>query len=70
MSASININPMFGFYFIFFIIPDTFIVINIFVSANVKKSGIAYEQIKSKDMELVTQKEILFELIKIKKLSQ
>jgi hypothetical protein len=61
---------MFGFYFIFFIITDTFNDINIFVAANVRKSGIAYKQIESKDMELVTQKEILFELLKIKKLSQ
>src|SRR5919112_5106512 len=67
MSPSININPLYGFYFISFIITGTFIVINIFVAVIVRKSEEAYKQIESKNMQPVTQKEILLELIEIKK---
>ena len=70
MWTSINFNPIFGFLLFFFIITGIFIVINIFVAAIERKSEITYKRKGSKNMELVTQKEILFELLEIKKLSQ
>jgi voltage-gated sodium channel len=67
MTPSINVNPLYGFYFISFIITGTFIVINIFVAVIVRKSEDAYKQIEIKDKGPITQNEILLELIEIKK---
>jgi voltage-gated sodium channel len=67
MLPSINNNPFYGFYYVIFIVTGTFIVINIFVAVIVRKSEDAYRQIEAKNMQPVTQKEILLELIEIKK---
>jgi voltage-gated sodium channel len=67
MSPLININPFYGIYFMSFIVIGTFIVINIFVTVIVRKSKDAYKQIESKHIEPISQKEILLELIEIKK---
>src|SRR5918993_4671097 len=67
MSSATNANPLYGIYFISFIIIGTFIVINIFVAVIVKKSEEAYKQIENTITTPVTQKEILLEIKEIKK---
>ncbi len=67
MSSATNANPLYGLYFISFIMIGTFIVINIFVAVIVKKSEEAYKQIENTVTTPVTQKEILSEIKEIKK---
>lgn len=67
MSSAMNANPLYGLYFVSFIMIGTFIVINIFVAVIVKKSEDAYKQIENTLTTPVTQKEILVEIKEIKK---
>jgi voltage-gated sodium channel len=67
MASAMKFNPLYGLYFISFIMIGTFIVINIFVAVIVKKSEEAYKQIENTVTTPVTQKEILSEIKEIKK---
>jgi voltage-gated sodium channel len=65
MSPVIDVNPLYGTFFISFIIIGTFIVINIFVAVIVRKSEDAYKQLENNISNPITQKEILFEIKEI-----
>ena len=67
MSPAIVVNPLYGLFFISFIVIGTFIVINIFVAVIVRKSEEAYKQLESEIMQPATQKEILLEIKEIRK---
>jgi voltage-gated sodium channel len=67
MSPAIYINPIYGAFFISFIIIGTFIVINIFVAVIVRKSEDAYKHIENNITDPITEKEILFEIKEIRK---
>jgi len=67
MSAVANVNPLYGIYFISFIVIGTFIVINIFVAVIVRKSEEAYKNLEIELANPVTQKEILYEIKEIRK---
>jgi voltage-gated sodium channel len=67
MSPAINVSPIYGIFFISFIIIGTFIVINIFVAVIVRKSEDAYKEIENNITNTVTQKEILLEIKEIRK---
>ena len=67
MSPATLVNPLYGIFFISFIVIGTFIVINIFVAVIVRKSEEAYKQLEMDIANPVTQKEILFEIKEIRK---
>jgi voltage-gated sodium channel len=67
MSPAIYVSPIYGIFFISFIIIGTFIVINIFVAVIVRKSEDAYKEIENNITNPVTQKEILLEIKEIRK---
>ncbi len=67
MSPAADINPLYGIFFISFIIVGTFIVINIFVAVIVRKSEDAYKLIEGESKENDTQKEILLEIKRLRK---
>jgi voltage-gated sodium channel len=67
MSPATVVNPLYGLFFISFIVIGTFIVINIFVAVIVRKSEEAYKQLESEIMQPATQKEILLEIKEIRK---
>jgi len=67
MSAVTLVNPLYGIYFISFIVIGTFIVINIFVAVIVRKSEEAYKNLEIELANPVTQKELLFEIKEIRK---
>ena len=67
MSAVTHVNPLYGIYFISFIVIGTFIVINIFVAVIVRKSEEAYKNLEIELANPVSQKEILFEIKEIRK---
>ncbi|WP_458719493.1 ion transporter [Candidatus Nitrosocosmicus sp. R] len=67
MSAVTHVNPLYGIYFISFIVIGTFIVINIFVAVIVRKSEEAYKNLEMELANPVTQNEILYEMKEIRK---
>jgi len=67
MSPATHVNPIYGIFFISFIVIGTFIVINIFVAVIVRKSEEAYKHLEMDLANPVTQKEILFEIKEIRK---
>jgi voltage-gated sodium channel len=68
MYISIDVNPLYGIYFISFILISTFVVINIFIGVIVRKSEEAYKHLEShRSVTPITQKEILDEIKGIKK---
>ena len=67
MSPATLVNPLYGIFFISFIVIGTFIVINIFVAVIVRKSEEAYKHLEMDIANPVTQKEILFEIKEIRK---
>jgi voltage-gated sodium channel len=67
MSPATLVNPLYGIFFISFIVIGTFIVINIFVAVIVRKSEEAYKHLEMDMANPVTQKEILFEIKEIRK---
>ena len=67
MYAVTPVNPLYGIYFISFIVIGTFIIINIFVAVIVRKSEGSVQKFGNRTSELVTQKEILFEIKEIRK---
>lgn len=65
---AIDVNPLYGIYFISFIVIGTFIVINIFIGVIVRKSEEAYTNLEEQiSITPVTQKEILDEIKEIRK---
>jgi voltage-gated sodium channel len=68
MNQVTEINPLYGVFFISFIIIGTFIVINIFVAIIVKKSEEAYKYIQNEFPNKVTQTEILQEIKEIREM--
>ncbi|MDQ4074280.1 MAG: ion transporter [Thermoproteota archaeon] len=67
MSTPAAINPIYGIFFISFIVVGTFIVINIFVAVIVRKSEDAYKLIEGESTGTDTQNEILLEIKKLRK---
>ncbi|WP_458744243.1 ion transporter [Candidatus Nitrosocosmicus sp. T] len=67
MSPATLVNPLYGIFFISFIVIGTFIVINIFVAVIVRKSEEAYKHLEMDIANPVTQQEILFEIKEIRK---
>lgn len=59
MYIAIDVNPLYGIYFISFILISTFVVINIFIGVIVRKSEEAYKQIESHiSVTPITQRDI------------
>ena len=67
MAPATLVNPLYGIFFISFIVIGTFIVINIFVAVIVRKSEEAYKHLEMDIANPVTQKEILYEIKEIRK---
>ena len=67
MGSVTDVNPLYGIFFVSFIMIGTFIVINIFVAIIVKKSEEAYKHIQQEFSPTVTENEILEELKAIKR---